>query len=445
MVYKMLRRSIGFKFNIPKVFSGLWASSTGLMAVQLDVTGMLARLRSLTRVLRRDCSGSIQTIAGLALPVVAIVIAGGVEFTEVVRARGQLQAIADSTALSGARQYSVDPSAATLTRITAWADSLTAPLKSSWTIDTAVSADKIAGSVTVALTAQRSSYFGRLLPTGTLATNVSATGVNAATYPLCVLAMQSGGATMGMNGSSHVTAQDCLVQSNGDLSVTGASNVKAGAVRAAGRASGDIAPTPVMDAPQIRDPFAALPIDVPAACSDVSIQVGSGTRTLNPGVHCGAIQLIGSGTIVLNPGEHYFVGPTFTVAGNVTIQGSDVVMILKGQNAAAITNNVTLSIEARKSGPYAGFALIADRSFQGQLLISTANAKKILGTIYVPNGELAVAGAGNRISDQSPWTIVVARTFAASGSPTLFINSAYASTDTPVPTGVGPGAVRLVN
>lgn len=401
--------------------------------------------RTVLRALLSDIGGSLPTLAGLALPVVALAVAGGVEFTEVVRTRGQLQAIADSTALSGARQYSVDPSAATLTRINAWADSLTAPLKAGWTIATTVTADKTAGSVTVALSASRSSFFGRLLPTGTLATNVAAKGVNAATYPLCALALQSGGATLGMAGASHVTAQDCLVQSNGDLWVGGLSNIKAGAVRASGRASGDIAPTPVMDAPEIRDPFAALPIDVPAACSDLSIQLGSGTRTLNPGVHCGAVQLLGSGTIVLNPGEHYFVGPAFTVAGNVTIQGSDVVLILKGQAAATLTDNVTLSLEARKSGPYAGFAMITDRSFQGNVTISTRNAKKILGTIYLPAAELSVSGVGNRIADQSPWTIVVARRFSATGSPTLFINSAYASTDTPVPSGVGPGAVRLQN
>lgn len=395
--------------------------------------------------LLRDIRGSVQTIAGLAVPVVAIGIAGAVEFTDVVRTRGQLQAIADSTALSGARQYGVDPSAATLTRIGAWADSLTEPLLGKWSIQTSVTADKNAGSVTVTLSASRSSYFGKVLPSGSLATNVSATGVNAATYPLCTLALQSGGSPLALTGAAKLTAQDCLVQSNGDMTAGGTSTVKAGAARTAGRATGDIAPTPVMDAPEIRDPFAGLPIAVPPGCTDVTIQLGAGTRTLNPGVHCGALQLTGNGTLQLNPGEHYFVGPVFSLAGNVNIQGSDVVVIFKDQLGIDITGNVTLSLEARKAGPYAGFALITDRSFQGTLGLSAKNAKKILGTIYVPNGELAVSGAGNRIADQSPWTIVVARRFTAKGSPTLVINSAYASTDTPVPTGVGPGAVRLQN
>ncbi len=405
----------------------------------------MSRLRTALLSLLADAGGGFQTMAGIALPVLALAIAGGVEFSDVARTRGKLQAIADSTALNGARQYSVDPSAATLARITAWADSLSAPLKSQWAVGTTVSADKTAGSVTVALSAQRSSYFGRLMPSGLLSTSVTATGVNAATYPLCALATQPGGNALGLIGTSRLTAQDCLVQSNGDLSVVGASSIRAGAARAAGRASGDIAPTAVMDAPEIRDPFAALPIDVPAACSDTTVQLGTGTRTLNPGVHCGAIQVTGSGTIILNPGEHYFVGPAFSVAGTVTIQGSDVVMILKGQPGASLSGNVTLSIEARKSGPFAGFALVTDRSFQGTLTISTTNAKKILGTIYLPNAELAVSGSGNRIADQSPWTIVVAHRLTATGSPTLFINSAYASSDTPVPTGVGPGAVRLQN
>ena len=416
-----------------------------LIAVEFGAPRMLAGLRNLIAALRRNCRGSIQTIAGLTLPVVAIGIAGGIEFTDMVRTRGQLQAVADSAALSGARQYSADPSAATLTRITTWANSLAEPLKGRWTVAPNVTADKTAGSVTVVLSAQRSSYFGRLLPTGTLATEVKATGVNAGSAPLCALGIEPSGPSLKLSGSSALTAQDCLVQSNGDLSAGGASSVVAGSVRAGGHASGNISPTPVVDAPQIRDPFADLPIAVPAGCTDVSIQLGTGTQTLNPGVHCGQLQLTGTGTLMLNPGEHYFVGPAFSIAGNVDIQGNDVVMILKGQSNADISGSVSLSLTARKSGPYAGFALITDRSFQGQLGISAKNAKKILGTIYLPNGELSISGAGNRIADQSAWTIVVARRITASGSPKLVINSAYASTDTPVPRGVGPGAVRLQN
>lgn len=394
--------------------------------------------------LLRDVRRSVPTIAGLGVPFVAIGIAGAVEFTDVVGTRGHLQAIADSSALNGARLYGVDPSAATLIRIGAWADSLTEPLKATWSIQTAITPEKNAGSVTVALSGSRSSYFGKVLPSGTLAANVSATGVNAATPPLRALVLQPGASTPGLTGAARLTAQDCPVQSNGDLTAGRASTVKAGAARTAGRASGDIAPTPVMDAPEIRDPFAALPITVPAGCTDASIQVGTGTRTLNPGVPCGTLQLVGTGTLQLSPGEHYVVGPVFSLAGNVTMHGSDVV-VSKDQLGIDIAGNAALSIEARKAGPYAGFALITDRSFEGTLGISTKNARKILGTIYVPNGELAVSGTGNRIADQSPWTIVVARRSTAKGSPTLVINSAYASTDAPEPTGVGLGAVRLQN
>ncbi len=405
------------------------------------------RLPLLTHLtaLARDRAGGVQTLAGIAAPVLALGAAGAVEFTEVTRTRNQLQAIADSTALNGARQYSVDPSAATLTRIRAWADGLTDPIEAKWTVETTVTADKTTGSVTVAIAAQRAGFFGKMVPSGMMTANVTATGVNSATYPLCTLAMQSDGDSLQMTQQSRLTAQDCLVQSNGDLIAAGQAAVKAGAVRVSGRASGDLTPKAVMDAPEIRDPFAALPINVPPGCTDITIQLGSGTRTLNPGTHCGSLQLLGSGTLLLNPGEHYFVGPVFNVAGDVSIQGRDVVVIFKGQLAASMTDNVTLSLEARKSGPYAGFAIITDRSFRGTLGISTRNAKKILGTIYLPNAELEVSGQGNRIADQSPWTIVVAKKLTARGSPTLVINSAYASTDTPVPSGVGPGAVRLRN
>jgi hypothetical protein len=404
---------------------------------------MVARFVRLIRAFLADRRAGTVALFAAGLPVLAVGVAGAIEFTEVVRTRNALQALADSTALNGARQYSVDPSAATLTRLGAWADSLLEPTRKRWSVTPTIVADKQTSTIKVAFSAQRPSMFRNMLPPGGFALDVQATAVNGATYPLCTLGLQKGGPTVGVEDKARVTAQNCLVQSNGDLAASGAASIRAGAVRAAGRASGDVSPTPVMDAPSIQDPFAAMPIHVPHHCSDIAIQLLGGTLTLKPGVHCGNLQLLGSGTIVLAPGEHYFVGASFSVIGDVTIRGTDAVIILKGQLGAQLTENVTLSIEARKSGPYAGFALITDRSFTGTLKISTRNARKILGTIYLPNAELEVSGTGNRIADQSPWTIVVAKAIRARGAPNLVINADYATGDTPVPTGVGPGAVRL--
>lgn len=392
----------------------------------------------------RNCAGSTVTIFAIALPVMAMATAGAIEFTEVAGKRNKLQTIADSAALNAARQLGVDPSDATVARAQVWADSMIEPLRGRWSIQANTAYDRSKGSITVKIDAYRSSFFRDLLPPGGFKVNVTATAINAATYPLCVLGLEQGSSqTASLTGASSLTASKCLVQSNGDLSAAGASKVVAGSLRTVGRASGNVTPLPVTDVPAISDPFASIPIEAPSLCTDVSIQLGGGTTTLNPGVHCGNINVLGSGTLQLNPGEHYFTGSVFSLGGNVTLKGTDVVVILKNPLSPVISGNVVISIEGRKSGPLAGFALITDRSFTGTLTISSVNAKKILGTIYLPKATLSVSGFSSKVADQSDWTIVVAKAVSIAQNATLVINSNYAASSVPLPNGVGPGVARL--
>lgn len=387
----------------------------------------------------------IVTVA-LALPVLGMLVAGSVELVEVANAQNKLQVYVDTAALAGARQLATDGSSATTERTRVTADGLADPLRQRWTVTTTARADLAAGSMTVTQAATRPSLFGNLVPPGGFNISASATASSTtAMTPLCVLALQSGGSNVvRLADSAMLTASTCLVQSDGDLAATGSSKVQAGAIRSVGAATGSLAPAPVTDAPAIPDPFASMAITVPPGCSDLlTLELPGGTTTLNPGVHCGVLNLVGGGTLMLNPGEHYFTGGVFNVLGTTKIVGTDVVMILKGPLAVQFAENSTLSLEGRKTGPYAGFALITDRSFTGALSISTRYAQKLLGTIYVPNGTVAVSGDASKVADQSAWTIVVAKALSVAGSANLVINSSYASSTIPVPTGVGPGSLRL--
>ena len=44
---------------------------------------------------------------------------------------------------------------------------------------------------------------------------------------------------------------------------------------------------------------------------------------------------------------------------------------------------------------------------------------------------------GNKVADQSAWTVIVAQAIQMSGSPNLVVNANYASSSVPVPGGVG--------
>ncbi len=395
------------------------------------------------RSFAKDEQGGLLPLFAFALPILGMVAAMAVELAEVSVTDRKLQNIVDATALGAARQLSVDPSAATLTRATAEAHGLAEPLRKRWSVQASVTSDPAKGTLSVALAAHRSSFFGNLVPPGGFSLQASATATSAGKYPLCVLALQQGSATAAtLAGSSSLTAGNCLIQSNGDLSASGSASVSAAFVRAAGKASGQITPKPITDAPLVKDPFASIPINVPVTCNDKNIKVGSGKTTLNPGVHCGDLDLEGTGTLVLNPGEHYFVGDEFELGGNVTVTGSDVVIILKSQKSVQISGNASLLLDGRQSGPYAGFAIITDRSLTTDVEISAKTARKIHGTVYLPSAPLKLSG-NNKASSQAPWTIVVANSVRLAGSAELVINTDYASSPVPVPVGVGPGITRL--
>lgn len=395
---------------------------------------------------RRCRRGSVAVLLGLLLPILAMGAVGVAEVTEVMLAKAKLQGNVDAAALQGAGEYGVDQSAATAERARLNADGSAASLRLRWTIASTASIDAASRAVTVRQTAHRASFFGSLLPPGGWNLEASATAIRTARKPLCVLGAQGAGPlgigqdSIAVQSNSQITASDCLVQSNANLTVSGFGLVSAGEARAAGSASGAIRPNAVTDAPPMTDPFAGLAIATPLLCNPLSLglSIGSGTFYLNPGVHCGAISLLGSANLVLAPGEHYFVGGSLSIGGNSTITGSDVVIILGGLVSAVFTGNAVLQLEGRKGGPYAGFVLITDRSYFGNLEISTSNARKLIGTIYLPNASLTVNGNNNKVADQSPWTVVVARTIRTLGSANLVINANYGASSVQPPPGVGP-------
>ncbi len=408
---------------------------------------------------------------GIALPILILLIGGGVEVAEVVKAKSQLQWNVDTAALNGARELGTDQSTATATRAQSLASSLAAKSTPRWTINTTARIDPPQGIVTVSQAAWRASFFGSLLPPGGWHIGVSSTAIANQKLPLCVLALQNTGSTpaapagpmgapppppppaagpktnsLALHASSTVTATGCLVQSDSSIQADPGTSMTAAAVRSVGAAAGSITKAPITDAPAIADPFASVNITVPSTCSDNGLKLDTGAQSLNPGVHCGDIKLKGNAVVTLNPGEHYFVNGQFDLKDSSQITGTDVVLIFKGKWKLKFGDAAFLSLEGRHSGPLAGFVLVTDRSLGGVLTISTNNARQLYGTIYLPNATLDVTGTGNKVADQSPWTVVVAMGLTTDGSANLVINSNYAGASVPVPGGVGSnGMAHLTN
>jgi hypothetical protein len=90
---------------------------------------------------------------------------------------------------------------------------------------------------------------------------------------------------------------------------------------------------------------------------------------------------------------------------------------------------------------FAARAQSSGASFQ----ILSNDARRLVGTIYVPNGEVRV-DATSPIADQSAYTAIVANKLRLYGGPHLVLNTNYDQTDVPVPEGIkGAGQpIRLV-
>lgn len=94
----------------------------------------------------------------------------------------------------------------------------------------------------------------------------------------------------------------------------------------------------------------------------------------------------------------------------------------------------------------AGLIFFQDRAAAvTDFVIESNYTRKLLGTIYLPKGNLIVK-ADNDVADQSAYTAIVVQKLQLFSGPRLVLNTDYDDTDVPVPEGLGPqgGKLRLI-
>jgi hypothetical protein len=111
-------------------------------------------------------------------------------------------------------------------------------------------------------------------------------------------------------------------------------------------------------------------------------------------------------------------------------------MIFDDTGTFEAKDNATLSLTGRTSGDWAGFVIVTSRTNTADMLISSSNVDKLLGTIYLPSARLVI-NAGGAVAEASKWSVVVAKVVSLDGNASLVINTDYAGSGVPVPLGVG--------
>jgi len=127
------------------------------------------------------------------------------------------------------------------------------------------------------------------------------------------------------------------------------------------------------------------------------------------------------------------------VKDNAVITGKHVGFYLTGAKAIFFFGpNTAVSLSAPTDGAMAGLLFFEDRnsSKSRKFSILSDNARKLEGTIYIPNAYLYI-DADKPIADKSAYTAIITGTMNLFAGPHLILNTDYDDTDVPVPQGIG--------
>jgi hypothetical protein len=352
-----------------------------------------------------------------------------------------MQDAADATALAMAKQLGVASTAGITARAQDYAMGQLGQISSAdqVTVTTTVASDN--SSVTVAIAGSRPSFFGNLFPPGGWQLHGQATASTLGQVPLCVLSSGGGGTdNLLVEDSSLLTASNCLVQSDQNIAADAGARLTTGLAQATGTATGPITPAPQSGAPAIADPFASMSIPSPSPLACLlggTLDLTQILLTVTPGCHSGTITIGQGQTMHLLPGTHYFKGGTLTIKDNAVLQGTNVTLIFDKDATFNFTDTSSIDLTGSQAGTYAGFVVLTTRDNTNAFNISSNNARRLEGAVYIPSATLNVTGTTNSVADQSAWTVVVAKSLQLTGSPNLVINANYSASTVPVPAGVG--------
>lgn len=152
------------------------------------------------------------------------------------------------------------------------------------------------------------------------------------------------------------------------------------------------------DVPPTPDPLADLPAPNPA---DYPLEAGSSTSisfglaTLNPGVYEGGLHIGGTAMVRLNPGIYIMDGGGFSISGNASVFGKQVMIYNTGGSAAgpiSITGNGVINLTPPTDGIYTGISIFQDRGLTTDMTLRGNATLSLTGTIYAPSAGMSLSG-----------------------------------------------------
>src|SRR5262249_50620896 len=149
------------------------------------------------------------------------------------------------------------------------------------------------------------------------------------------------------------------------------------------------------------------------------------------GVYCGGLTILPGASATLSPGIYVMKNGPLLVMNNASLIGQNVGFYFVGDlSSMTLSAGSQVNITAPKDGEMAGFLFFANRVLLTGTLnlrhfrISSNNARNLLGTIYLRDGQLDI-DANQPIADRSAYTVIVARRINVSSGPDVVLNTDY--------------------
>jgi len=405
---------------------------------------------------KSDSRGGIAITLAIFLPILLAALGMAADYAYMVLIRTNLQKAADAAAIAGAREIPLSKNS--ITRVKSAALSYAAY---ALTGDSAQSDMQLAGldyhvqaelvgtlsGVKVDIREDWTPFFAHFLLADITPVAVSATARYVGSSNICVLGLAGSGRAVNIDRDGRLTGNNCGVFSDstdadGNTFDSG-TIVKASIICSASgnsiQRSASVDPTPLSDCPIVQDPLANRQPPTVGGCMETGLRLTDIKKTISPGVYCGGLLIDGTSNVTLEPGTYIMKDGGLTVAGTAQVTGAGVSVFITGTKPGKIlfTMQSHISLAAPEEGPMAGILIFEDRNLGMALKhrITSDDARVLLGTIYMPVGDLVI-DAKKPVADQSAYTAIIAQHIELNGGPNLILNSNYDATKVPVPEGV---------
>jgi Flp pilus assembly protein TadG len=358
---------------------------------------------ALVQEIVRRRRGSVAIQIGLMMIVILGMVALGTEITFVMFKHRQMQSAADSAALGGATALGTGyPADFTLQAraIAATAgfvhgvDDVTVAVNNPPTMG-AHAGDT--GAVEVIVSQPQTLGMVSLFRSGLFDVGARAVAIQGNTSLYCILALDpTASSAVRIQNNGVVSSTECgvAVNSNSDTALVLRNNA---AINGPVSVHGDwslsnnavLNGNPLVNhGPVIADPYAGVQLQTIPSCTGQSGSGGNNaTINLTPGHFCGGWNYQNNVTVNLAPGA-YYVDQRMILRNNAVLNAAGgVTLIVNGNYAIDLENNVTLNITAPATGDYAGLAFFGLRNATPSVTQTFENNAilNIKGVVYFPN------------------------------------------------------------